>query len=59
MENKTNQGAKWGIKQWKQTSKYVERRGKKIKKEKTDMLSYIEAEEEGLYTLMINCRGKE
>ena len=29
----------WGLKQWNKTNKYVERKGKKIKKERIDMQS--------------------
>ena len=32
--------------------------GKERKKEITDMQSYIEIDEEDLYTLKINCKGK-
>ena len=40
------------------TNKYVERKGKKEKKERIDMQSYIEVDEEDLFTLKINCKGK-
>ena len=52
------QGAKWGIKQWNKTNKYVERKGNKEKKERIDMLSSTEVDEEDLYTLNINIKGK-
>jgi len=52
------QGAKWGIKQWNKTNKYVERKGNKEKKERIDMLSSTEVDEEDLYTLKINFKGK-
>jgi len=52
------QGAKWGIKQWNKTNKYVERKGNKEKKERIDMLSSTEVDEEDLYTLNINFKGK-
>ena len=41
-----------------ETNKYVERKGEKEKKEKIDMQSYIKVDEEDLYTLKINCKGK-
>ena len=40
------------------TNKYVERKGKKEKKERIDMQSQIDVNEEDLYTLKINCKGK-
>ena len=39
-------------------NKYVERKGKKEKKARIGMQSYIEVDEEDLYTLKINCKGK-
>ena len=38
---------------------YAERKGKKEKKERIDMQSYIEIDKEDLYTLKITARGKE
>ena len=56
-KTKLKQGANWGIKQWKQISQiYWEER--KERKERIDMQSYIEVDEEDLYTLKINCKGK-
>ena len=40
------------------TNKYVKRKGKKEKKERLDMQSYIEVDKEDLYTLKLNCKGK-
>ena len=37
LKNITKNGAKWGIKQWKQANKYVERKEKEEKKERIDM----------------------
>ena len=37
---------------------YIEWKGRKEKKERIDMQSYIEVDEEDLYTLKINCKGK-
>ena len=54
---KLKQGAKRGINEYK-TNKYVGRKGKKEEKERIDMQSYIEIDEEDLYTLKINCKGK-
>ena len=39
------------------TNKYVEKKGKKEKKERIDMQSKIEVDKD-LYTLKINCKGK-
>ena len=36
----------------------VERKGKKEMKDRTDMQNQIEIDEEDLYTLKINCKGK-
>ena len=38
------------------TNKYVERKGKKEKKERINMQSLIEIDKD-LYTLKINCKG--
>ena len=51
---KQRQGTKWGIKQWKQ-NKYVEKKGKK---ERIDLQSYVEVDEEDLYILKISCKGE-
>ena len=40
------------------TNKYVERKGKKEKKERIDMKSQIEVDKEDLYTLTISCKWK-
>ena len=40
------------------TNKYVEREGKKAKKERIDVQSLIEVDEEDLYTLKFNYKGK-
>ena len=40
------------------TNKYVEKKGKKEKKERIDKQSKIEVDKEDLYILKINCKGK-
>ena len=40
------------------TNKYVERKGKKVKKERIDMQRQIEVDEEDLCTLKFNSKGE-
>ena len=53
-KTKLKQGAKWGIKQWKNNCQICWEK----RKERKDMQSLIEVDEEDLYTLKINCKGK-
>ena len=54
---KLKQGANWIKSNENKTNKYVEKKGKKEKKERVDMQSEIEVDKGDLFTLKINCKG--